>query len=297
MPEITTYYLGRVIKLGHLTSEMVVEAIINPEPIVYRGNSWSFFDANLYESRGVKFVYAKLSKFNPEGEVVIANTETRQEVRQAEPNLRIASSVFIYIPEVSGIAYTRIYNHIDERIFINRFGHIVQTKYDDFFVQCDIKPISDLRTFADKLMSLESICGIAANVNPPNPLFGPLWQPLKEYIAQRRSDKMIIREDASGDGVLDTNLPIHVKCVAEQTREHPYIPDTQLPIGDEAILMAADGYGSGIVKGRIQSKTITIKTSETVKNFEFGRDPDPLELFDVTYEIFKKIEEDRHMEH
>ena len=178
MADTTPYYLGRVMKLGNLSGDMVVQAILNPKPVAWWGNAWSFFDARSYERDGVAFVCAKLSKFNPEGEVVIADLRTRQEggaVTSRIYALRPAS--FIYIPEVSGIAFTKVYNHIDEKKFVHRFSHIIQNTYDDFFVECDIRLITDLRTFAEKLMSLEGIFKISAKLNPPNPLFGPLWGP------------------------------------------------------------------------------------------------------------------------
>jgi len=297
MADTTPYYMGRVVKLGNLSADMLMKAILNPKPITWWGNAWSFFDAHDYEKSGVTFIVGKLSKFNPKGEVVIADPRTRQEVVQSEPNLRIASSVFIYIPEVSGIAFTKVYSHIDEQHFIHRFSQIVQNTYDNFFVECDIRLIADLRTFAEKLTSLEGIYKISAKLNPPNPLFGPLWGPLKEYIKSRRSDKMLIREDASGETPLNTDLPRHVQAVANQTDDIPYKPKEPLPIGDAAILMAADGYGTGLVRGIRQAEMVVIKTSETTRNFDFAREPDPVELFDIAYDIFKRIERERHMEH
>lgn len=291
------YYLGRVIKVGNLESRDVINAILEPKPIIRRGNCWSFFDAELHENNGVEFIYAKLSKYNPEGEVVIADIDTNKEVKRPEPNLRIASSPFVYIPSVSGIAFARVPNSIEENQFIRSFKDIIQLKYDSFFVECDIKFITDLRTFSEKLLSLDGIYSISANLRPPNPLFGPLWESLKEYIKERRSEKMIIREESNENKPLNTELPTHIQKMVEQTEDHPYEPDEKLPIGDEAILMSADGYGSGIIKGKKQHERIVIKTSETKKNFEYTKEPNPIELFEKAYEIFKRIERDRHMEH
>lgn len=297
MPQQTTYYMGRVVKLGSLTADMVVQAILSPASIQWWGSSWSFFDAQRHETDGVSYVSAKLSKFNPEGEVVIADMETRQEVIQAEPNLRVASSTFIYIPEVSGIAFTKVYGHIDENHFAARFSDIVEATHLGFFVECHVKLITDLRTFAQKLRSLEKIVKISAAVHPPNPLFGPLWKPLKDYIDARRSEKMVVTEEATKEKPLKTQLPEHVERAAEQTAQSPYMPDEQLPIGDAAILMAADGYGDGTVKGIRETETIVIKTSETIKNFSVDSDSSTIEAFRLAYEAFKQIEQDRHMEH
>jgi hypothetical protein len=297
MAQQTTYYLGRVVKLGTLTADMVVRAILSPTAVQWWGNSWSFFDAQQHVTDGVSYVSAKLSKFNPEGEVIIADTKSRQEIVQSEPNLRIASSSFIYIPEVSGVAFTKVYNHIEEHHFAARFSDVVEQTHLGFFVECHVHLITDLRTFAQKLMSLDGIIKIAAVVHPPNPLFGPLWKELKEYIEKRRSEKMLVREEATIQIPLNTELPRHVALAADQTPQIPYVPKSPLPIGDAAILMAADGYGSGAVKGIKGNELVVIKTSETHKNFSTEEEASIEEAFRIAYAAFKQIEEDRHMEH
>src|SRR4051812_36368331 len=98
MPDKNTYYLARISKLGALTDEMIESAILTPKSVLWWNNGWSFFDAQTHELDGVKFISARLSKFNPEGEVIIADPRSSQEIVQAEPNLRVASSLFIYIP-------------------------------------------------------------------------------------------------------------------------------------------------------------------------------------------------------
>ncbi|QBG48157.1 hypothetical protein EGM51_12420 [Verrucomicrobia bacterium S94] len=298
MGSMVTYYMGRVAKGGQLDSEKIIQAILNPKPIEWWGKGWSFFDAQRYHIREIDFVFAKLSKFHPEGEVVIADPDAKKEAIQMEPNLRIASSTFIYIPKYSGIIFTTHPNHIKEHQFGYRFSHIISNTYDDFFVDCTVNLISDLRTFAEKLSKLKGIYKINAKVNPPNPLFGPLWKSLKDYVDSRNSDSMLVREQAGDDAPLNTDLPMHVQKVVSQINTVPYLPPEPLPIGDAAILMAADGYGEGLVQGYQEGRErVTIKTSETNRNFAFDRDPDPVDLFDEACAIFDRIEADRHMEH
>jgi len=291
-----TYYLGRVIKLGMLNHEKVIEAILKPKPITTRGFDWTFINAQSGNINNVDFIYAKLCKYSPDAEVMVIDPEKGEEIKQDEPNLRIASSPFVYIPEFSGISFLRVSNNIEPKTFMEKFAALAKNKYGNFFVDCEVQPIADLRSFAMKLSKLEGIFNIYATISPPNPLFGPLWEDLKQYLESRCTDRMKIQEESAGDNTISTNLPELVKSASEQTLEKPFVPQ-KVDIGDAAILMAADGYGSGYVRGRQKGETVVIKTSETIKNFSFLKEAKPEDLFRKAYEIFKKIKEDRHMKH
>jgi hypothetical protein len=299
MPTSTTYYLGKVIKLGNLKlhPDWIEFAFFNPRTVVWWGNSWSFFDVKEKEADGVKYFCAKLSKFNPKGEVIIADLKSKQEIIQPEPNLQIASSYFIYIPSLAGLAFAKVPNQIDEYQFPRLFCRIINETLFERLAECQIEYIADLHSFAEKLLALDGINAISAKIFPPNPIFGPLWEPLKEYIRNRRSEKMLIREDSGDAETLNTELPAIVEKIVKQTNDKPFVPKNPLPIGDAAILMAADGYGSGLVKGRRDGKQVQIKTSETIKNFTLPEEHAPEELFKEAYAAFKKIEKERHMKH
>ena len=108
---------------------------------------------------------------------------------------------------------------------------------------------------------------------------------------------MQIVEDAPEAEPLNTQLPEYVQKASEQTVDNEYTPLEELPIGDAAILMAADGYGNGTIKGKQGNETIIIKTSETRKHFRFNKDPDPYELYIKAFAIFEKIKTERHLRH
>ncbi|XQA62841.1 hypothetical protein ACM9XD_05675 [Xanthomonas sacchari] len=292
-----TYYVGRVLKLGMLDQEMLLDAIRNPAAIMRRGNAWTFTDIDEYRDSKDHYIFGRLSKYAPEGEVGVVDEKTRSEKKQREPNLLVASSPFIYIPDHSGIVFLHVSNQIEISNFIRRFSEIVEETHQGFFVDCDIELVSDLKTFAAKIGALDGIYKIDARVSPPNPLFSPLWKSLEEYLRSRNTDRMIISEDAPKADVLHTDLPEIVAAAANQTEVEPFIPEITLAIGDAAILMAADGYGSGTIRGKRDSKIVIIKTSETSLNFIFDKSPDSYELYAAALEIFVDIEKRRHMEH
>jgi hypothetical protein len=299
MPRKTrgTYYLGRVIKLGQLNQETLIRSLLNPVSINRGKHAWTFIDTKLFNEEQRYFIFGKLSKYSPDAQVKVVQPDIRTEAVRIEPNLSIASSPFIYIPAYSGVVFLHVVPHIPQWMFIRRFCEIILETNGHFFVSCEIETISDLRTFAAKLKLLDGIYEISATIFPPNPLFGPLWRPLKDYIDSRSVGTMEIKEEAKGDTPINTDLPKHVEAAAEQTEAQPYNPKGPLPIGDAAILMAADGYGSGRIDGKQGDKFITISTSETVRNFSFDRNPDPIQLYEIASRVFEEIERQRHLEH
>ncbi len=291
------FYLGRIIKLGILNTDMIFEALTNPHTIVRRGNAWTIINSNKYDADSNKYAYGRLCKFSPETEFPVIDLLKKEEILQPERNVIIASSPFVYIPEHSGIAFLHVGNHIEPQTFIKRFCTIINETHQRFFVECHIDPIVDMRTFAIKLSKLNEIQSISATVHPPNPLFGPLWKNLKEYLSDRKAETLKIQEDSARNEALKTRLPEYVALILQNLSENVGLESRLPDIGDAAILMAADGYGSGSVKGRTGGESVVIKTSETIRNFSFDKDPHPNGLYMAALEIFEKIRKERHMEH
>nr|WP_205620817.1 hypothetical protein [Pseudomonas chengduensis] len=297
MAKTGTYYAGRVLKLGTLDQSMLMDAIRKPTSVLFRGNAWTFIDIIEHNQAGNHYIFGRLSKYAPKGEIGVVDEKTRSEKKQIEPNLLVASSPFVYIPEHSGIAFLHVSNNIETQTFIKRFSEIIEATHLGFFVDCDIELVSDLKTFSAKLSTLDGIYKIDARVSPPNPLFSPLWKPLEQYLRSRNTDRMTITEDAPTSESLHTDLPTIIEAAAKQTENEPFIPDTPLAIGDAAILMAADGYGSGTIRGKRENEIVVIKTSETALNFTHDKIPNPFQLYKKALKIFKNIQNQRHMEH
>jgi hypothetical protein len=218
--------------------------------------------------------------------------------QEAIENLIEASSPFIYLPEFSGIAYKHVWN-LQREQFVRAFCELVEAKEHNFFVRCDIEPVTDLRTFVTRLARLEKITLLQASVKPPNPLFGPCWEPLKEYVKKRRLEEVTIKEESVA-GISTKVAEIATKMSAGTTSA-PELRELMEPllngVGDAALLMAADGYGHGKVVGTEENRTVTIKTSENQKSFVFDSDPAPEELFQTAYEQFGKINDERYLNH
>jgi len=291
-----TYYLGRIVKTGALETEHIKDSLRTPNSIERYGSAWTFVDVQELSDGRSTYFFGRLVKYDPKGEVSVVDPTQRKEVRQSEPNITIASSPFVYVPEFQGISFLHISNQIEYSTFMSRWAEVINASHQQLLSECAVDPITDLRSFVRKLQSLDGIYRVSASVSPPNPMFGPLWKELKEYLENRRTDRMKVEEDSGRSSPIDTDLADHVQGILDQSDSKPYNPKP-LPIGDAAILMAADGYGKGYVKGKQGEDFIVIKTSETVRNFSFLRDPDPQKLYRKTVELLDRIREERHMEH
>ena len=289
------YYLGRIVKFGRLTNEMIVRAILNPSIIRSAKYEWTITDALDGRDESPSFVYGELSKFLPLGDVTVVDTAEKAKVERPTENLHVASAPFVYLPEFSGIAYLHVWNEIQEEIFPRRFKAIIENTYDNFFVRCDIEAISDYLSFVAKISRFERFIQISAKVYPPNPLFGNLWRSLEEYLRKRNLEELSVKESAAEEGEgIRTELISLMK-----TLENNESPSLEHPpsLTDAALLMAADGYGSGKVVGVENGAVVVVRTIETKKSFLFDKRPSPKALAQRAWEEFDAINKKRGMRH
>jgi hypothetical protein len=295
MPQSGRYYLGRVIKLGSLTQEKFLFALEQPKSINFHEFGWTITHVRRFPTRGaVEYVYGRLTKFNPRGKVSVLDAKFREELERNEPNLVIATSPFVYIPAYSGIAYLHVWNEIHHTTFVNRLIDIVVETHAGFFVDCRIEAITDLRIFAKRIASLDSIKEISAKVVPPNPLFGHLWGPLRDFLKRRDAGQLNLKETAKPQGHLNTNIQRVIDSVLSGS---PPVAEVRTEITDSAVLMAADGYGVAQVHG-VQKKTeVIVKTSDNIKSFKFDKDPKPSELYEKAKDLLEQTNTERQMKH
>ena len=148
------YYLSHLSKMGNLTADMVMQALLKPTPVILYGNAWSIVDAKEHDKDGNKYVVGRLVKYRPDAEVIIVDPARRTELIQQEPNLRSASSPFIYIPSHAGVAFMRVSGQIEERHFTDRFAKIIEETHLRFFVECKLNLITDLPEFNQQVQHL-----------------------------------------------------------------------------------------------------------------------------------------------
>lgn len=293
------YYLARILKRGGLTPENISLAMREPVTIEYRGTRYSFIDYESFGEPGYeKGFYAKIAKYKQKGAVEVVREEQHASAETAVRNLIDAASPFVYLPGVSGLAYRHIWNRFPSEQFERVFKELIESKFEKFFVGCDIEPVTDLRTFVMRLSKLDRITELQAKVVPPNPLFGPCWKSLAEYMKKRQLVEAQIKEEAPG-GISTKLKQIAAAVLADESPEKMVaLMETLLDgVGDAALLMAADGYGRARVKGIEDNREVIIRTSENQKSFMFDGDPNPTLLFEHASAAFQKVNEERGLKH
>lgn len=286
------YYLSRVVKTGTATHETIIAQILNA-PVRNIGKyAWSITDAADGRKETPVFVFGKLTKFSSEGRVNVVDRTKKSQIEAPAPDLIVASSPFVYLPEYSGLAFLHVWNGIQEDLFPKRFACLIEG--------ASVETVADYRAFVQKLEGLERITEMSAKVHPPNPLFGHLWGSLKKYIQKRNAEEVVVKEKkTTGDG-LHTQLTGSMKNVlARASEDQPSLAgvDEEPDITDAAMLMAADGYGNGKIVGEQKGEEVVVRTSDTHKSFLFTKEPDPLKLAKVAASHFKKISKERKMRH
>ncbi len=297
MPKQATYYLGRISKIN-LSTDKLLQAFASPSSVKARDYLWTFINHKVFNKQSkIKFVYAKLAKYVPSGEVEQVD-EKQHESRNVEVDHQlIAASPFVYIPEFSGIAYQHIWNKIEQKAFVQNFSKIISETYGRFFVECQIEPIAEYLQFIRKLKTAKRIKKLDASVRPPNPLFGRLWDNLRKYLKTRELQELSLKEQASQDGKINSKLLDILENITEEQITEENITHQQIDIGDAVILMAADGYGKAKVEGHDGKRTIIIKTSDVIKNFRYDAEPEPEQLYSIAKGLFEEISKQRYMKH
>ena len=296
MPELAHYYLARVVKSGLVTPASVIEAIREPVVVVRRRYSYTF--TGISSDDASSYIFGYLTKFIPAGEVDVVDPSKHSTGPETVDNLQHAASPFIYIPSEAVVAYQHVWNHLQREMFEEVFSSLVEEKHQRFFAECRLKPISDLRTFVQRIASMDKVLRIEATVNPPNPLFGPLWDSLRKYMRERNVGQVSVTENAASTQGITTHVPQVALGALQIPTAHRENLSAQVPgLADAAVLMAADGYGKARVDGERNGAKVVVRTRETQLHFLFARRPDPAELYELVSSIIRQLNKDRGLRH
>ena len=283
---IGTFLLGRVIKIGTLTSNSFIEALNETTGILSRKYKWIITERFYYKNTEDEYFYGKLAKYAPDGEALVVDEEQKKNINDDVPNLIIASSPFIYIPKYSGICYLNIWNKIDEETFKNRITEIVLNYHQNFFVDLELNDVVDNSKFIEKVKDFKTVQSIECTINRPNPLYGDIWKKLRDYLIRRESEILELREESS--------KPDGIKTILNAKK----MPSPEkIELIDSAIFMAIDGYGQGTLRGNVNGRLVALKTGKNPIQIKINKDVPPDELYKIASEKFEEINRTRGLKH
>jgi len=297
MARSARFFLSRITKGGTLEVDKVLQALRQSVSIESRQFAWTVVDVaedkSIYLGTAYRYLSGKLVKYDPNAMVEVVDEASRKVRLQSEPNMQVAASLFVYLPDEAVFGHRHLWNEIRARDFRNHLAELIVQYYRNFFVECELLPVADLTRFLTKLAQLEEVTELKARVTPPNPLFGIFWQDLKEYLENRRLRKLTIGE-TSKQGV---SLPTTAPEIARRIEAGSVGDAAPAPIGDAAILMAADGYGTAEVTGRRGTETVVVKTTENAIQLKLEADVSPSELAAAVVREVVRIRSTRKLKH
>lgn len=275
----------------------VLDALRKSVSIESRQFAWTVVDVaegtSTYRGTTYRYLSGKLVKYDPDAMVEVVDEASRKVRLQSEPNMQRAGSLFVYLPDEAVFAHRHLWNEIRARDFRNHISDLIVRYHQNFFVECELLPVADLTRFLTKLGQLEEVTELKARVTPPNPLFGVFWQDLKEYLEKRRLRKLSIGEVAK-QGV---SLPTTAPDIARRIEADSVGNAAPAPIGDAAILMAADGYGTAEVTGRRGTETVVVKTTDNAIQLKLEADVTPPELAAAVIREVVRLRSARKLKH
>jgi len=172
---------------------------------------------------------------------------------------------------------------------------IILSSKDYFLVDCKLEPVSNIKSFLDKVKRISAINEIKATVNPPNPLFGHLWETLDRYLRTRNLDELKLNEKANNKPINSSLLNLLQSIDSKE--DLSLIDSSKVEIGDAAILMSIDGYGSATIEGKSGQKFITIRTNQKSVQFHFPIGENLDDLYQEAKKILENINNQRYMSH
>jgi hypothetical protein len=291
------FYIGRVTKLGFDSAQML-SALLRTLPFIDDDIIWSLVGVKEQSADGHAFVHGELTRAKADATVTVLTDTLTTKLEKDEPRLVYATSEFVYLPEFSAIAFRSIPNLIEPRKFIRKFCRIIELSLGDLLVECGIKLLDDLKTFYERLEKIDAITAIKVSVRPPNPLFGRMWESLKQYLADRKAEELSLREIGRKEGI-STKLKQLIQLILEADPEktEKFLRENDLSPTDTAVLMSLDGYGDGRIDGRSAGAHVFIKTHESIVHFTLPAEHNVEAVHAEARKILEDISDERLLRH
>jgi hypothetical protein len=285
MKNLGTYYISRIEKAPQADWGEIDAAITNPVIIDKGKYKYAIVDHSVIIKE--KVMFGKMVKYQEIGINELVN-ETKMTVERTEiPRRIVASSPFIYSAANAYIAYLHVWNNIRDDDFRTIFDQLIRQGAPVSGFR--LNPITNEEMFVSRIKQFDKIYEMKTRVVPPNPLFGPLWEEIKEYLKRRKLREIRQKEACERQNSLASRLL--------EIIDNRNIDPNQVDFGDKLMLMAMDGYGEGTIKGQVGKATRKVKTSDARESFEFDKEPQPSELAQKAESEYSRIKTNRDWVH
>lgn len=229
--KLTTYFFGRLNIVSSAESydekkKLIVDSLRSSTSVVHHQHKYMFLDVGVAVDQGVEYLFGNLVKYRDEDEEVVDEVNaTTEEI--VVPKLIIAKARFYIQDKTWVIAYRRSGSDINERAFREAFAKLLDEYYQAFFFKSEIRVISDDRDVVEAIDTFVRVDRIRIKLHPSNPNSSRLWESVDERMQEMNIAEMTQEVEAQPGGLKKLELEdLKAKMV-----------------------MAADGYGHGLVEG------------------------------------------------
>jgi hypothetical protein len=189
------------------------------------------------------FVNCKLVKYKPilEGEAVDENLH-----QVVEDGLRhgVVAKADFFLHYYSGVtAFHPIVNKLSISQFRTIFGRIIESANHQFFVQAQLSLIEELYKIQEDIKKFQIIKKITFDIHPTNPSANPVYKSIDERLKKLEAEYYRASLTGKASGLNQDVL----------LQDDAY----------KSLLMAADGFGKGVLEGKIDDRNVTITTDES----------------------------------
>ena len=94
------YFLGRIHKVGILTTDKIIEAIQNPISIRRGRYNWTIVGVHEGKVEEAEYLYGELTKYDIDGEVAVVDANNKKEQMLTAPGLIVDKSPFVFFLRV-----------------------------------------------------------------------------------------------------------------------------------------------------------------------------------------------------
>lgn len=265
------YYFGRVDMFSALGDKKgLINKALNSSDIEFVGQyKYGFFEPKKIWIDEEEFVAGYLVKFKPilEKEVV---DESRHEVIDREiSDGVIAKSRFYLHCKTMVFSYRPIVGKISAQQFRKIFSHLVESLCGDLLAKCYVESIDEETKILDAINKFDLLERISVEVHPTNPNNRHIYKDVDTRI--KGLEAQSFRQEIIGgtNGLNKNNV-----------------------LSDDiynSLVMAVDGYGEGVVVGKVDGEKKTIHTYDSPVNCDVDSAQDDSLVLLILNKAFKRI--------